>query len=122
MDILRSLGAFKIFKLIDPPNASPSISGVGDLNSSIPDRSSGEMSERSTDLSVPDVEGNLTPFMDMAVNFGSNPLTTTLDPSPPSLLMATPGRRDMASAALTSGSSLIFSADTKLAMASELSC
>ena len=58
----------------------------------------------------------------MAVNFGSSPRTTTFDPSPPLRLMATPGRREMASAALTSGSSLILSADTKLAMASDLSC
>ena len=105
-----------------PPIASPSISGKGDLKTSIPSNISGEINDKSTDLSLAELAGILTPFTVIALNFGSNPLITILVPSPPLLFIATPGSLAMASAAFTSGNSCILSEETMFAMDSALNC
>ena len=98
-------GAFLSFKLTVPPIASPSISGSGDLKTSIPSNISGEIKDKSTDRSLAELAGILTPFTVIALNLGSKPLITILVPSPPLLFIATPGSLAIASAALTSGNS-----------------
>ena len=60
---------------------------------------------RSVLLSSGSVEANLVPSTVIELYFGERPLITTLFPSPPSLLMVTPGILATDSAALASGSS-----------------
>jgi hypothetical protein len=63
---------------------------------------------RSTARSLAPEEGTLTPFMVTEVRLGLNPLTTTLEASPPFLIREIPGKRPIASAAFNIGQFLDF--------------
>ena len=100
--------------MTDPPKTSPSSSGVPALVTSIPSSIYWEIILKSVLLSSASVEAKRVPSTVIELYFGESPLITTLFPSPPSLLMVTPGTLATDSAALASGSSCIRSEDTTL--------
>ena len=73
-------------------------------------------------LSSGSVDAKRVPSTVIELYFGDNPLITTLLPSPPSLLIDTPGTRATDSAAFASGNSWIRSADTILTIEFEFNC
>ena len=73
-------------------------------------------------LSLLSVDASLTPFTVILLYLGDRPLITTLFPSPPSLLIETPGTRATVSAALASGSSCILSDEIILTKDLEFNC
>ena len=108
--------------MIVPPMASPSMSGVIALRTSMPSSTFDETSERSTARSFPSVDGRRTPLTVTLLNLGESPRMATRLASPPERWIETPGSRPMDSAALLSGSSWMRSRETTLPTVEPRNC
>ena len=120
--ITRSDGALRVTRLMLPAMASASLSGVIALKSSTPARFPCENVLMSTPRASASVGGMRTPSIVNVVNLSLMPRRITLFASPPERMRETPGSRPMASAALASGSSWIFSSEITFMMVEELIC
>ena len=109
-------------KLTVPPKASASLSAVTVLNTSIPSSMSEEMILRSVLLSPDSELDRRIPSIVIALYFGATPRITTFVPSPPTLLIETPGNLPTDSAALASGSVCIRADETAFIMDFDDNC
>ena len=114
--------ALTLFTATEPPMASPSISGVTDLDTSNVWMSSEGITSRATERTPDSGEGIFKPLMVTLFKLGSIPRMPTKRPSPWSRSIDKPGKRCNDSAAFWSGNCPIASADTIDEIRSDVRC